>query len=984
MLLVLLAGSILYFIGVMWLGPELVIDWQTLATLEELQLPLLQKDYGPINLDLKANSYVVRQTFWGSELRINYWPAHLLLIMLSIGLSVALAVISALRRFWYIAGMALFCVLVVSLRLEQIQLFGQIDKTADIIIFLLFLPLSYYFQAIKPEVQLPVRAGAFLVLFALMGALIYFFSEVEVPFLYVANYGLPAFMVLSFLLILLVAPEIIAGILYLVTASNNEHSQNSLMHFLLASCIYLGNLLLYYLQIRGILNLGIYLISPFWILLVSILVAFWTLKSRSENFAGIIPYQPFGALLYLALAIICLGTMGYVFATANDPLVETFEDAILYSHLGLGFIFLLYILVNFIGLLQENKRVYRVLYKPRNMPLFSARLVGLIAIFGFYSLHGMYAIFQPMGGYYNGIGDLYLADGNYFLAEQYYKLGSQHKYANHRSNYALASLALKVNKPVQAMLYLKEGIERQPTPYAYANLANLYFDNNLYFDGLFILKEGIERFPQEGRLYSNLGMQFGRTNVVDSALQYLRVAAMDEELEPTVVANEMALLAKKRIPLESFGYEFREGDIFYQTNLLALMNQNPSLAEIPEKVNPEALLELGGVESAWLLNYALLKEEPDSLLPRQLQQLIDSTTINYYEEPAGLALGVLQYKQQNHYGAFQEARDLALRSTFNQGLYYRLLGAWALEQDAPVMAAQFLGQIAPGKDPELTLLQALALTEAGDPLQAGEVLVNIPDSTLNDRLRKQKSELLMLLGMQDFSDFPGNKSQVAYQALRLQWGKLNPGEEEAFLRQITDLNWKAQALAWLVSRNIRYGSLKKAEEYLERLQKISSDQLEEPLQEWRQYLAWQLAVQQGRGAKADPGKEYPGTLGSLLKAGQEATVNGDTVKAIENYSKIMRATPFLEEVYLLATPLLNATGRENLAYDFLLKALHFNPYSVVLKEQYILQSLRLGLDQYANDELQRLRQISGKERFEAFKERFEQLQQESATDGENW
>ena len=985
-LLALLVGSIFYFLAVMWIGAELVIDWQTLATLENIQLPLYELDHPLMDIELETAAKIVRQTFWGSELQINLWPAHLLLLMVSLGLAVALAVITGLNRFWYLVGTGLFCLIIVSLGLEHIQLFGRMDKTADVLLFLLFLPLSYYFQAVNTSVSLVVRVLVFLALFVLMGLLIYFFSAVEVPFLYIANYGLPAFLGLSFLLILLIAPEIIAGILYLVTASNNESSENSLTHFVLASSIYLANLLLYYLEIKGILDLDLYLITPFWLLPLSMLVALWTLKDRSVNFENIIPWQPLGGFLYLALCIICLGTIGYVFATANDPLIETFEDAILYAHLGLGVFFFLYVIVNFLGLLKENKRVYRVVYKPRVMPLFSARLVGLIAVLGLFSLHGMFAIFQPMGGYYNGIGDLYLADNNYFLAEQYYKLGSQHKYANHRSNYALASLARKVDKPIQAMLFLKEAIERHPTPYAYANLANLYFENNHYFDGLFILREGIKRFPEEGRLYSNLGVQFGRTNVLDSAIYYLEVARQDSEIEVVAAANALGLLAQKKIPLpaDSLTYEKAGGDIFYQNNLLALYNLLEGAGKVPERVNPKALQELGGIESSWLLNYSMLVQEPDSALPRQIRQLIDSTTISYYEEPAGLALGLLLYKQQNHFGAFRQLEELAFRSQLNSSLYLKLLGGWALEQEAPLMASNFFGQAGNRGDAEAVLLHALALTEAGKPLEASEVLINLPDSLLNQSLRTSKAEMLLLLNTQNFSDYRGNVNEGAFKALRLQWGRLNVEQIQALLARIQDKEWKARALAWLAKGELKRGEPEEAAMYIQQLQQLHSRYPGLAGKEEFQILTHRIDSFRAKEVSAPNPQLYPATLGKLYAQATKAVLARDTLQALQFYRQIMQATPFMESAYLAAVPLFNAKGLEEEAYGFLLKALQFNQYSVPLRKEYILQSLRIGLESYGRDELEVLRQVLDKERYEKFLQRFEEERKLNPDFEENW
>ena len=985
MLLALLAGSIIYFIAVMWLGPGLVIDWQTIARTEELQLPLLQEDFGLLRLNLQADSYVVQQTFRGSELRVNLWPAYVLLTVLCLGLSMSLAVITSLGRFWYIVGMGLFCALIVGLRLEQIQLFGRIDKTADILFFLLFLPLSYFFQAIKTEVSLLVRFLSFLAVFVLLGVLIWFFSAVSIPFLYIANYGLPALMVLSFLLLLLVAPEIIAGLLYLVTASNTENSRNSMMHFSIASLVYLGNLILYYLQLRGIYDLDFYLISPFWLLPVSIMVAFYTLNARSLNFSGIISYRPLGVLLYLSLAVICLATVAYVFATANDPLVETFEDAILYTHLGLGFFFFLYIIVNFFGLLKENKRVYRVLYKPVVMPLFSARFAGVLLVFGLYSLHGIWSIYQPVGGYYNGIGDLYMADNNYFLAEQYYRQGSQYKYGNHRSNYALASLSIKAEKPVAAMMYLKKAIERQPTPYAYANLAKLYFENNLYFDGLFTLQEGIERYPREGRLFNNLGVQFGKTQVPDSALYYLRVAAADEDLETAAVANELALLAKHNFFPEEQEYPYREDDIFYQTNLLALMNRSPAPVKAPEKVNPAVLREPGGLESAWLLNYALLKNEPDSLLPLRLQALIDSSAVHFYEEPAVLALGLLYYQQQNHFDAFRRLEDLALRSTFNQSRYYKLLGAWSLEQDAPLLAARFFGAAATVfNEPEAWLFQALALTEAGKPRQAEEILENVADSLWEEGPKNIKKEMLRLLRVQSPEALSESPEEEAVQVLRMQWGKLGEARELAFLNDIKDPQLKSQALAWLISRRLKYGSYARAKKYLQQWQQVPAGRMDEPLLLQRQHLAAKLAILQSSATEKAVSPVYPGTLGKLMAAATEAASSGDTVRVINLSRQLMQATPFVEEMYVLAIPYLNAKGFEEEGYGFILKAMNFNPGSVILKELYILQSLRMNLEDYAEEELLSLGQLSEKERFNNFLTEAEKVREQYGSQSQNW
>jgi hypothetical protein len=72
------------------------------------------------------------------------------------------------------------------------------------------------------------------------------------------------------------------------------------------------------------------------------------------------------------------------------------------------------------------------------------------------------------------------------------------------------------------------------------------------------------------------------------------------------------------------------------------------------------------------------------------------------------------------------------------------------------------------------------------------------------------------------------------------------------------------------------------------------------------------------------------------------------------------------------------------AYDFLLKGIHFNPYSVQLKKQYILQSLKIGLDQYAEDELLSLMELLNNEQYEAFEQEYETARTRQQETDFNW
>src|SRR5690606_11431264 len=118
-----------------------------------------------------------------------------------------------------------------------------------------------------------------------------------------------------------------------------------------------------------------------------------------------------------------LGVMGYFFATSNDPAIEAFEDIILFTHLGYGVVFFIYVLANFFTLLYQNQRVFKVVYKPTRMPYFTAQLAGFIAALAFFFQSGQASLKQARSGFYNAKADYFYHTGAKELAKQYYRQG---------------------------------------------------------------------------------------------------------------------------------------------------------------------------------------------------------------------------------------------------------------------------------------------------------------------------------------------------------------------------------------------------------------------------------------------------------------------------------------------------------------------------------------------------------------------------------
>jgi hypothetical protein len=75
-------------------------------------------------------------------------------------------------------------------------------------------------------------------------------------------------------------------------------------------------------------------------------------------FSKVLPFHPAGALLYVSLALITFSGISYAFITGNSGLLDAYERIIIYGHLFIGFIFFLYVMVNFGAIFNEKISIY--------------------------------------------------------------------------------------------------------------------------------------------------------------------------------------------------------------------------------------------------------------------------------------------------------------------------------------------------------------------------------------------------------------------------------------------------------------------------------------------------------------------------------------------------------------------------------------------------------------------------------------------------
>jgi Flp pilus assembly protein TadD len=660
-------------------GLENVIHWDVLSELNDLPIVLDQfKISAKETLTIPAKAITVTEQFVASPMAINTLGNYVFLGLFTVGFLLIISALSALRRFWYLVFMGSVILLIVTFNFGLV--FNFANNYINLIFIVLYAGTSYFFHAFRPDIDILKRFGIFFCITVLLGFSIAKFSTVEHPFLLLASYRTSGAMLLSIGFTFWVSYEIINGFLIISTSSK---SSNSLFNLLIISLIYLSNVLLVLLYNNKVIDWNMIYLSPFLLLITSIILGIWGFRQREHLSREIMDFEESGAFIYVGLGIITLATCGLAFATANDPMIEVMEDAVTYSHLAMGVTFLAYIILNFSYLFRQGLEVYKVVFKPNRFSLWFFRILALIIIGSLLLPKDFFPVTQFSTASYNALGDYYTTEKDYKFAEIQYKLALNYEPRNHKSNYALASLALLQGDNETAGVYFRKALAKNPSEFAYEALGRSIYDNDKFFETIFVLKEGLQKFPKSGELQNNLAYLYNKSKLLDSTVVYYELATKNAHKSEVPASNLMAFWAtnaKDKSTEDILNNAKNLKYNSYQANLLALKLKAPQPPEGELKSDLETPpLGVEGLDStlntsdfAWVYNHALSQKSAGNSLPiRRLSELEDNESLS---EDLLFANVIQDYYKGDKLLAFQNLQLWAMGdSTDKKGKYYGML-----------------------------------------------------------------------------------------------------------------------------------------------------------------------------------------------------------------------------------------------------------------------------------------------------------------------
>lgn len=946
-----------------FIGTDAVIHWQKLVDQKTVETVADTFQVGGFEFSVPVESYLSFEYFKGSNIVPNTFALHAFVGILIFSIVLILTVITTFKRFYYFIGTGLFILLVVLLRLEVLRPFGYFTQWTPVVVLLGYVPISFYFNAFS-NARFITRLLIFIAITITFAVLIYFFSAVPYPFLHLAVTGYIPGLIIAILVTIMVAHEILASFIFLT--SQGSTTSKSLNHFLIISVIYLANVMLVYLHEAHIVHWNFLYVNVYLLFTISVILGIWGYRKRESLYQHITYFNPFGAYFIAGLFIIAFATIAMLLGTGNDAALKIVRDFIIFSHLGFGFIFMLYFISNFMIMMADNLNAYKVLYNPIRMPYITYRIAGLIAMlaFVFYSNWREY-VYHGTAGLYNSMGDLYTLIEKNVFAEAYYEKSKNYAFQNHHSNYALATIEADRFDIESAHERYQLASGRRPTEYSFINDANLYVNEEKIFKAIFNLRNATQVFPQSGVIKNNLGYAYTKIHLLDSALYLFDQARQDRESKDAAEMNFTAFIAQEYLPVkaDSLSRLLNSKSTGVASNALVIATTQHQ--NFTPEINPlqNKLLDL--FSATMLNNYMVnqLKNLDTTFTFKALQLANDSVNLDY-REALKASLAYAFYYQNNTAKALEILAELAYLTQSRQGKYNYIMGLWALEQGNPILAAQSFDYAIEYSYKDAKVYRAIALTESH---QTQKALIAI--DTLLQSKRTEEVEIgkqLKNILTNSTNGILTQSDRDKYQYCRYQV-KLNDSLTfNKVVNTIQDINLKVETLLDRSKRLFDNGNTNAAIRVFNKLEglKLTDKNLFDRMQHFELELLASRGQLRLLAEKINEGITFSKSqqLEKMLYTAMIAEASGDTVTAAKNYSVLAVYNPFYEEGIIAAARYFKNHSQDSFkAYNILTNAMHVNKKSVRLLRAYIAEAARMGFDNYATDGEAELKDIEREE-----------------------
>lgn len=534
-----LMALLLVAAGLWWVSYSQPERWAlSVAPVPETYAEVLRVDtvsHAYRDFPLTFRVYRQQVGYSASQLRPEALPFQLAFGLLLIGWTVVLAVSSTISSRWAFLFYLLFGLFLhntgVASTLLPDPLWGRVLEFGLII---LFLGLAYLFQSRTLKVKLP---GRLLIIGALV-ALLFGMTYQPQGWLTLQQMGGESFVFLtmvSLFFLLLIGKEPTNLLIYAATNQPQQRYRLAPPWILTIYGLWLGVMFFWVDEFLGLKLTGVTLgFRPAHLLALSSILTIFLSQNLFHLVRSVVTSVGNFTLLLSAWALISLSTW-FLFAATFDPVwVYAIERlaAILFAAVGLGHMFFTF--TNHRFLLTNKVNGYYLMGNGPRFPYPVIWLMGLIFLILAEGGESWKSLRLLPHSYAVQLADGYLLRDELEDARLHYEIALRATEASPKANYNLASLLLiDPDQWREAVRHYRLAGAGFDFPYGNLNAANLLIANNEGESAEEVLREGVERFPENALLWTGLGNFFLKSQQPDSAIKaYQQALVADLDLGP--------------------------------------------------------------------------------------------------------------------------------------------------------------------------------------------------------------------------------------------------------------------------------------------------------------------------------------------------------------------------------------------------------------------------------------------------------------------
>jgi tetratricopeptide (TPR) repeat protein len=527
---------------------------------------------------------------------ITLWIILLLFIVL----------LTTLKRNAFLLGAGISILLLTISGVNSLNIGGVGTNYALSICLLFLLAPAAIIRLFFDHLSLGLRTFVILVMGLIALAVLIYFAQAAYPtYLFSENIFLMA-LVMAGGFILYIGHSFLSGSYLALARLNRGIGIKIGWHFAIVSSLYLALTGLMFLEATG--DWTRWPLPSFQLVLVLVgIVGYFDTRFKIKYYPQTYNEAWIGKSLYAGGFATCLLVLFKAEISGNTPMIDFLNHFFVYSQLGFGLLFLLYIYVNFSAIINSGNAIERIMYNPPYFPYFHMRLGGVMAVLILLVYAGGIIAVQFGTSSTQLSADYYYATNRPVEASVLYENAFDRYRLNDKALYAVSNIYLEQNQPTLALKTLERSFEVNPQVVDILLLSHMLARSSRSNEAVFYLEEGLKFYPGNAALANNLALLYHKMDLPEQALNSLeriegrsKVSRLnasaikiahgfplsDEELQAQGMKRKVNLLAAKNSGLNtaSFTFNVEESDLTNDLEGRSLVRNYLSCADINQSV----------------------------------------------------------------------------------------------------------------------------------------------------------------------------------------------------------------------------------------------------------------------------------------------------------------------------------------------------------------------------------------------------------------